>query len=121
MWNTKSGQLIHKMKGHTDIVFSCALSLDESMIVSGSFDKTVRVWDTKTGKLIKILQGHTSAVNAVATVKLCVDITKDWPLTHHLVPSHLCLTICEILCLSRNVLPKDLQIYLVRTILQVGL
>jgi len=50
-----------------------------------------------------------------------VYLIKDWPKRHHLVPSHLCLTICEILCLSRIILPKDIQIYLVRTILQVGL
>jgi len=57
----------------------------------------------------------------ILEMKKKVYILKDWPLTHHLVPDHLYLTICEILCFSRNFLPKDLQMYLVLMILQVGL
>ncbi|TQE14301.1 hypothetical protein C1H46_000220 [Malus baccata] len=35
------------------------------MIVSGSFDETVRVWDVKTGKCLKVLPAHSDPVTAV--------------------------------------------------------
>ena len=35
-------------------------------IVSGSYDKTVRIWDTLTGAELKILRGHTDSVDSVA-------------------------------------------------------
>jgi WD40 repeat protein len=35
-------------------------------IVSGSFDKSVRVWDASTGVELKVLKGHTKWVNSVA-------------------------------------------------------
>lgn len=35
------------------------------MIVSGSFDETVRVWDVKSGKCLKVLPAHSDPVTAV--------------------------------------------------------
>ncbi|GKC91250.1 COMPASS-like H3K4 histone methylase component WDR5A [Tanacetum coccineum] len=35
------------------------------MIVSGSFDETVRVWDVKTDKCLKVLSSHSDHVTAV--------------------------------------------------------
>jgi len=60
-------------------------------------------------------------IKMIMVSDIAKKIAKDWPFTHHLVPAHLCLTICEILCLSTNVLPKDVQKYLVQTILLVGI
>jgi len=44
-------------------------------------------------------------------------ITKKWPSTHYTVPSHLQCTICEILCVTRTILSKDVQRCLVQIIL----
>jgi len=44
-------------------------------------------------------------------------ITKQWPSTHYMVPSHFQCTICEILCVTITILPKDVQRYLVQIIL----
>ena len=46
------------LDGHTNRVFSLALSADGNRIVSGSSDKTLRVWDVKNGECLKIFQGH---------------------------------------------------------------
>ena len=55
------------LQGHTDSVSSVAFSPDGRHIVSGSFDKTIRVWDVQTGGQVgNPLQGHTSSVNSVA-------------------------------------------------------
>jgi WD40 repeat protein len=36
-----------------------------TLIVSGSFDETVKLWDVKTGKCLKTLPAHTDPVTAV--------------------------------------------------------
>ncbi|KAG6816427.1 hypothetical protein H0H93_008081 [Arthromyces matolae] len=54
------------MEGHTDGVTSVAFSSDGSCIVSGSYDRSVRVWDTSTGQELEVLEGHTDGVTSVA-------------------------------------------------------
>ena len=54
------------LKGHTHIVYSCALSPDGKRIVTASFDETVRLWDAETGALLLTLEGHTDGVNSCA-------------------------------------------------------
>lgn len=58
------------LQGHTDCVWSIALSADGSRAISGSGDKTLRFWDVASGACLKVLQGHTSTV-------LCVAIFPD--------------------------------------------
>src|SRR5260221_12069366 len=54
------------LQGHTDMVFSVAISRDGTRVISGSYDKTVKVWDAVTGKEMLSLQGHTDMVFSVA-------------------------------------------------------
>ena len=39
------GGELQTLKGHTDTVWSAAFSPDGQRIVSGSFDKTLKIWD----------------------------------------------------------------------------
>ena len=39
------------LEGHTYYVFDVAISADGGKIVSGSYDKTVRVWSMETGEV----------------------------------------------------------------------
>jgi WD40 repeat protein len=54
------------LKGHTDSVYTVAVTFDGRHVVSGSRDRTLRVWDLATGKTKKTLHGHTSPVTEVA-------------------------------------------------------
>jgi uncharacterized protein YjbI with pentapeptide repeats/energy-coupling factor transporter ATP-binding protein EcfA2 len=60
------GEILPMLKGHTDGVTSVAFSSDGKTIVSGSYDKTVRMWDVESGEQTKELKGHTAFVTSVA-------------------------------------------------------
>lgn len=57
---------IKSLSGHTDTVWTIAAAPDAQTLVSGSFDRTVRVWNRRTGALLHVLSGHTDAVRSVA-------------------------------------------------------
>jgi len=61
-WNT----CIQILEGHGNTVNSVAFSHDGTNVVSGSYDKTVRVWQVKTGECVRTLEGHGHSVNSVA-------------------------------------------------------
>jgi hypothetical protein len=54
------------LTGHTDEVYSVALSADGQTLASGSSDKTIKVWNLSTGQAVRTLTDHTDAVISVA-------------------------------------------------------
>lgn len=54
------------MTGHTGGVWSCQVTDDGQLVVSGSTDRTVKVWDMNTGMCIRTLSGHISTVRCMA-------------------------------------------------------
>ncbi|KAG0049189.1 hypothetical protein BGZ83_005992 [Gryganskiella cystojenkinii] len=67
LYNSSTWERIHSpLQGHEDSVFSLAYSTESDKIVSGSFDKTVRLWDVKTGLTCHVFKGHSKKVNSVA-------------------------------------------------------
>jgi serine/threonine protein kinase len=63
---TTSSNSIKTLTGHFEGVNSLAISPDNRTIVSGGFDKTIKIWDLTTGKLIRTLTGHSDSVYSVA-------------------------------------------------------
>ena len=77
-YDTRNGEICYKLKGHTQTV-SCLSSNELSndyrffddevysdwYIVSGSFDKTLKIWDLRKQECLQTLRGHKKAVTSV--------------------------------------------------------
>jgi WD40 repeat protein len=44
--------LIRTLEGHSVFVYGCAFSPDGKLIVSASYDRTLKVWDSETGQTL---------------------------------------------------------------------
>lgn len=53
------------MSGHTGVITSAAFSPDNTLVVTGSEDKTAKVWDVNDGSLVFDLVGHGGKINDV--------------------------------------------------------
>jgi WD40 repeat protein len=61
------------LEGHTEIVSTVAFSPDGQYVMTGSFDKTLRVWETRTGKEIKVFGGASGHQDLVLSVAFSRD------------------------------------------------
>ena len=72
--NTKEKILVGKplksLHGHNHFVSSLALNSDNTKLVSGSWDKTIRLWDIASCKSDLLFKGHTKDV-------LCIGFSHD--------------------------------------------
>lgn len=50
-------------KGHRDSVM--CLQFEDNILMSGSYDATVKIWDTDTGEELRTLKGHTAGVRCL--------------------------------------------------------
>lgn len=66
VYDIKTRERLYTLKGHTDSITCIEISPDNSFIVTGSRDKTVRIWDSKTGKCLCILSGHTGLIDSIS-------------------------------------------------------
>ncbi|KAI8377941.1 WD40-repeat-containing domain protein [Radiomyces spectabilis] len=62
IWNIETGQLVHRMEGHTQKVYTVMIDTRRQRCMSGSMDSTVRVWDLITGQCLQVLIGHSILV-----------------------------------------------------------
>jgi WD40 repeat protein len=69
IYNYKTKQLIKVLKSHTDVVQDLAFSSDDSYLVSGSADKSVKVWQSGTWSLEDTINTHTNRVYSVGALK----------------------------------------------------
>ena len=67
LWDITKSRYIKTLEGHTDRVYSLAVTPDGKNIVSGSRDNTIKIWDIQNGECIRTLKGHTDAVHSVIT------------------------------------------------------
>jgi COMPASS component SWD3 len=69
LWNAQAESerltLASALSGHESDVYTVCFHPDRHHIVSGGYDKTVRLWDTRTGVTHRLLRGHASSVACV--------------------------------------------------------
>ncbi|KIK34626.1 hypothetical protein CY34DRAFT_56531, partial [Suillus luteus UH-Slu-Lm8-n1] len=56
---------IRDFKGHEKIVTAVAVFPDRRRMVTGSYDKTLRIWDLETGLVLKKMEGYRDEVRAL--------------------------------------------------------
>lgn len=62
VWRISNGDLVHRLQGHTQKVYSVVLDHKRNRCISGSMDNLVKVWDLHSGTALFNLEGHTSLV-----------------------------------------------------------
>ncbi|NCQ97801.1 MAG: hypothetical protein GPJ11_00005, partial [Microcystis aeruginosa L211-101] len=55
----------NRLEGHDSLVNSVNFSPDGKTLVSGSWDKTIKLWNVETGQEIRTLKGHDNYVTSV--------------------------------------------------------
>ncbi|KAG0239116.1 WD40-repeat-containing domain protein [Mortierella sp. GBAus27b] len=80
--NLETGKTIKLFQGHTGPVTRVAVyrtHLGKERLVTGSWDKTIKVWDTDTKECLATLKGHTDFIKALAirTVLVKDDSNND--------------------------------------------
>ena len=76
IWNFATGQLVHtfnKTNGCHTMSVDALVALNDDLLVSGSYDSTIKVWDVRSGGgLVKTFdkfnRGHTRAVTCLSRV-----------------------------------------------------
>jgi len=66
IWNVREGTVRQTISGHAAYVYGVAFTPSGSVLVSASWDRTVRAWDADTGEELRVLRGHSGAAQCVA-------------------------------------------------------
>src|SRR5262249_14579762 len=64
VWDQRTWQLVHQLRGDTNVVQDAAFDPDGNRLVTANRDGTARVWDVATGDVVAYLVGHQSAIRA---------------------------------------------------------
>lgn len=67
MFEIESGQIFRKFQDHSQRINSCAFNEDLSVLITGSYDRTIKIWDLKSWgqKPIETLKNFKDSVTKV--------------------------------------------------------
>jgi WD40 repeat protein len=94
LWNIASGQQLHRLQGHSELIYCLEFNPKGNLLASGSADNTVRIWDVSKGLELEKFTGHTELIWDIAFSsdgKLLASASTDgtviiWPLRTKLTP-----------------------------------
>src|SRR2546421_467280 len=66
IYSTKSGELQHKKKKHTDWINALAFSPSGAFLASGDRNGGITIWDPENGQELFTLAGHKASVTALS-------------------------------------------------------
>lgn len=59
---TSDGEIVQRLRGHNDIVYSVAISSDENTIATSSYDRKSVLWNRQSQEKLNTLTGHNDAI-----------------------------------------------------------
>ncbi len=67
LWDSKTGNEIHRMKGHKGAISKVLFTPNNRFAISASYDSTLKLWDLNSGKNIKTYSGSGGSSSIFAT------------------------------------------------------
>jgi WD40 repeat protein len=64
VWNANDGNLLTRLKGHTEIISSAQVSPDSKQILTASYDGSAKIWDAAKGTLLLNIPGNGGLLSA---------------------------------------------------------
>ncbi|KAK3210170.1 hypothetical protein GRF29_44g1876426 [Pseudopithomyces chartarum] len=108
VWKISTGEVLHRLQGHSQKVYSVVLDTERNRCISGSMDNMVKVWSLETGACIFTLEGHTSLVGLLdlsheRLVSAAADSTlRIWDPENGQCKSRLCAHTGAITCFQHD-------------------
>ena len=71
LWDVTTSNIIRKFEGHISKINSVCYNEDESVLVTGSYDSTVRIWDLKSHSFrsIDVIKSCKDSVSSIVVNK----------------------------------------------------
>ncbi|KAL5118521.1 SCF ubiquitin ligase complex subunit cdc4 [Pleosporales sp. CAS-2024a] len=108
VWKISTGEVLHRLQGHGQKVYSVVLDPPRNRCISGSMDNMVKVWSLETGSCLFTLEGHTSLVGLLdlshgRLVSAAADSTlRVWDPENGQCKSRLCAHTGAITCFQHD-------------------
>lgn len=68
LWDSRTGLLRFTFRGHSEPITDMAVSHENTLLASGSLDKTVRVWCLRRGGTVFVYRAHTAMITTIMFV-----------------------------------------------------
>ncbi len=65
VWSAADSRLMATLRGHEKEISDIDINFENSLVASGSCDKTIRIWNLKTTESTTVLQGHSAMVTSI--------------------------------------------------------
>uniref|UniRef100_A0A452XBM8 Uncharacterized protein n=1 Tax=Aegilops tauschii subsp. strangulata TaxID=200361 RepID=A0A452XBM8_AEGTS len=69
IWKLETKERVHELESHTNLISAANLHPELPILITGSFDGTVRIWNSITYKLENVIGFHLGAVYAFGCMK----------------------------------------------------
>lgn len=66
IWNLQDGSMVSEFFPHHQEISKLLFTQDGKILITGSFDRTIKLWDVATGQLVATLIGSSGAIRGMA-------------------------------------------------------
>ena len=65
VWCASDSRLLATLRGHEKEISDIDINFENSLVASGSCDKSIRIWNLKTTECTTVLQSHNSMITSL--------------------------------------------------------